>query len=412
MFATPITHEKRILDCKEKPYETYKQEFLGGDDLSSVIDLLGYIKDNGGFIPENGHEVKLYGEPYSYTGSQASEPETIPPELTKVIDLLCSKLSLSESDRPNSILINYFPATNGLDVNKTHLAMHSDDESSILADSKIITLSIGATRRVVFETKHSSNTGKDELEVCNNSVYTMTRKSQNWFRHGVPPPSPEDDPDERFSLTFRCLKKQFSRSILLIGDSNTKQVNFGSGAGKVGQSFPGKRIRAAKVENIEPKECVGYSNIFIMSGTNDLRCEYISSEQDIHCVVDTLKEKLIQVKQLCPSAKVYCVPVMPSRIPRMNYNISLYNGLVDDMLYANFPDVWFDGIYSFVDNQGLLDSRLVRPNDDIHLGKRGIARLVTYLKVCVYRREKYEKYVQGCPQQESTPQEVGPSGPT
>ena len=149
-----------------------------------------------------------------------------------------------------------------------------------------------------------------------------------------------------------------------------------------------------------------------MCGTNDLRCEYISSDHDIHCIVDTLKEKLIQVKQLCPRAKVFCVPVMPSRIPEMNYNISLYNGLVDEMLYVNFPDIWFDGIYNFVDNSGLLDSRLVRPNDKIHLGKRGIAKLVTYLKVCVFRREKFEKHMLGHPKQESTPQEVGHSWPT
>ena len=410
-FGTTV-HEKRVLNCKEKPYDYYKEEFLGKNDLSCVIDLLGYLKDSASFVPENGHEVKLYGEPYSYTGSQASEPEAIPPELNKVIDQLCSELSLPEAERPNSILINYFPANNGLDVNNTHLAMHSDDESCILADSKIITLSIGASRTIAFETKHSDATCKEELTVRNNSVYTMSRKSQSWYRHGVPPPPPGAVTDERFSITFRCLKKQFSRSVLLIGDSNTKEVIFGSGPGKVGQSFPGKRIRAAKVENIEPKDCTGYSNIFIMCGTNDLRCEYISSDHDIHCIVDTLKEKLIQVKQLCPRAKVFCVPVMPSRIPEMNYNISLYNGLVDEMLYVNFPDIWFDGIYNFVDNSGLLDSRLVRPNDKIHLGKRGIAKLVTYLKVCVFRREKFEKYMLGHPKQESTPQEVGHSWPT
>ena len=407
----PIVHEKRVFDCKEKPYECYKQDFLGEDDLGSVIDFLGYLKDSAGFMPEKGHEVKLYGEPYFYTGSKITEPDPIPPQLDKLVDLLSSQFSLSESERPNSILVNYFPANNGLDTNNTHLAMHSDDESSILADSKIITLSIGATRRVVFESKHSRNKLKEELEVSSNSVYIMSRRSQNWFRHGVPPPPQGDVTDERFSITFRCLKKQFSRSILLIGDSNTKEINFGSGSGKVGQSFPGKRIRAAKVKDIDPQECTGYSNIFIMCGTNDLRCEYISNEQDIHDVVETLKEKLIQVKQICPKAKVFCIPVMPSRIPEMNHFISLYNGLVDNMLYLNFPEIWYDGIYDFVDSKGLLDSRLVRPNDKIHLGKRGIAKLVRYIKVCVYKREKYDKYVLSRSQQESTPQ-VGQSWPT
>ncbi|KAL5258266.1 hypothetical protein ACHWQZ_G013043 [Mnemiopsis leidyi] len=300
--APPI-HEKRDLNCQEKPFESYEEKFLADDDLDSMVDLLGYLKSSASFLPEKGHEVKLYGEPYSYTGAKDLDPDPIPPELTKIVDLLSSKFSLSEQERPNSILINFFPATNGLDTNNTHLAMHSDDESSIAADSKIITLSIGAKRKIKFEAKHS-NESLEELEVSDNSVYIMSRKSQNWFRHGVPPPSPGESTEERFSITFRCLKKQLSRSILLIGDSNTKQVTFGSGLGKVGQSFPGKRIKAAKVKDIEAKDCVGYSNIFIMCGTNDLRCGYISDERDIHCVVETLKDKLIQVKQLCPEAKI------------------------------------------------------------------------------------------------------------
>ena len=85
------------------------------------------------------------------------------------------------------------------------------------------------------------------------------------------------------------------------------------------------------------------------------------------------------------------------------------------MLYNYFPDIWFEGIYSFVDRQGLLDAKLVRPNDKIHLGVKGIARLVRYIKVCVYSREKYEKYTTFHRQQdqESTPTpQVGQSRPS
>ena len=64
-----------------------------------------------------------------------------------------------------------------------------------------------------------------------------------------------------------------------------------------------------------------------------------------------------------------------------------------------------------VDRQGLLDSKLIRQNDKIHLGKKGIAKLVRYIKVCVFRREKYETYILGSGHQESTLQ-VGLSEPT
>ncbi len=76
----------------------------------------------------------------------------------------------------------------------------------------------------------------------------------------------------------------------------------------------------------------------------------------------------------------------------MNANVTLYNELVDQMLHNCFPDVWYQGIYSFLDMQDQLSLKLCVPNDGIHLGVRGIAKLVTYMKTCVFRREKYDIY--------------------
>ena len=278
---------------------------------------------------------------------------------------------------------------------ESHLAMHSDDEPTILADSKIITVSVGESRKVVFKPKHGDNREEVQLQLNHNSLYTMSRSSQGWFKHGIPSPEPGHDIDERFSLTFRTLKRQFNRSILLVGDSNTKGINFGSGSGKVGESFPGNRIKASRVKNIDPYQCIGYANVLIMCGTNDMRCENVTSKSDIDCVVDELRQKIGVIKQLCPSSKIFVIPVMPSRIPRMNVNIRMYNSLVDQMLEHCFTDVWYQGIYSFLDPHGQLSQRLCRPNDKIHLGPRGIAKLVTYMKTCVFLREKHDKFMKG-----------------
>ena len=79
----------------------------------------------------------------------------------------------------------------------------------------------------------------------------------------------------------------------------------------------------------------------------------------------------------------------------MNVNIRTYNGLVDEMLHNCFPEVWFQGIYSSLDMHGQLSLRLCRPNDKIHLSTRGICKLVTYIKTCVFRREKYDIFNNG-----------------
>ena len=246
-----------------------------------------------------------------------------------------------------------------------------------------------------------------ELIVYSNSVYTMSKTSQSWFQHGLPQPAEGEEVEERFSITLRTIEKPMKRKILLMGDSNTKNVNFGEGSGKVGKSYPGNRIKASKVGNIQPHLCIGYSDLFLMSGTNDLRCEYINDEEQIHSLVLQLKGKLREIRQLCPRIKIFVVPVLPSRIPKMNENIGKYNELVDHMLYTYFPDIWYEGIYSFLDNNGLLSKNLARGEDKIHLGSKGIAKLVRYIKTCVFQREKEVSFLG----QEST-QWVGSPEPT
>ena len=127
-------------------------------------------------------------------------------------------------------------------------------------------------------------------------------------------------------------------------------------------------------------------------------------------LVEELRSKLRLVKQLCPKSKIFVMPVLPSRIRAMNANIMLYNSTVSKMLFRYFPDIWFRDVRGFLDNQGLLSSKLTRNNDCIHLGPRGIAKYVTLVKRCVYEREKIEQH-KGIHKQESADYTTrGPSG--
>ena len=179
--------------------------------------------------------------------------------------------------------------------------------------------------------------------------------------------------------------------MIVLGDSNTKNINFGKGSGRVGESYPGKRVKAAKVNEIEVNECVGYSNIFLCCGTNNMRQEYIRCDADIQNTVDELKCKLEIITQLCPRSKVFVSPVLPTRLPQMNRNIIRYNQQVNSMIQQYFPDTWFASVYSFCDNQGLLSYKLTRNGDAIHLGPRGIAKFVSHIKYCVFSREANER---------------------
>jgi hypothetical protein len=58
---------------------------------------------------------------------------------------------------------------------------------------------------------------------------------------------------ERYSLTFGSVSEKFQRSVLILDDSNTKDIKFGNSSGRVGASYPGKRVKAAKMNSIDVK---------------------------------------------------------------------------------------------------------------------------------------------------------------
>ncbi len=175
--------------------------------------------------------------------------------------------------------------------------------------------------------------------------------------------------------------------MLIVGDSNTKDIVFGPGKGKVGESFPGKRTKAANISQIKPEDCIGYTNIIIACGTNDLRTENVRHETEIHAIVDKLRYKLLQVTKICPKARITVMPVLPSRNHEMNRNIMFFNHFVDLMLAKCFRDVWYPSVHEFLDKKNLLAENLTRNGDAIHLNERGIARYVSKLKYVVFQRE-------------------------
>ncbi len=372
---------------REPAFSDYQEDFLEDGELEMVKHFLQKCKDSGKFSSENGHSVVAFGEHYSYVGSKSNDhPDPIPPELEQVIDKLVSEIPLQH--RPNAVLINHYTSASADESSGSFLPFHCDDESVIIADSKIATLSLGGVRAIRFQHIHEPNKEDLELSPAPNSVYCMTRTSQAWYKHGIP--APNSDVDERYSITFRCVNSKFNRSILVVGDSNTQNLKFGEGKGKFGESYPGKRVRAADISQINPAECIGYSHVIIVCGTNNLRLEAISHTSQIRTLVDKLKHKLSMIKQLCPKAKITVTPVLPSRLVKMNNNITIFNDLVDNMLARFFKDIWFPSLHHFLDNESLLASNLTRNNDPIHLGDRGIAGFVSYMKHWVYQRELHD----------------------
>ncbi len=152
--------------------------------------------------------------------SQNPANTSIPGILQEILDDLNSGVTYNL----NSILVNKYEGTD------SYLPEHSDDEFTIDPQSSIHTISIGSTRQVLFRNVFTKEEHK--VDATSGSQYIMSRESQAVFKHRI-----DKDPDfngmVRYSITIRAVHWSYLNSTLIVGDSNTRPINFGEGEGRL-----------------------------------------------------------------------------------------------------------------------------------------------------------------------------------
>ena len=199
--------------------------------------------------------------------------------LSTVVDKLNNQFNLDGDLKINSCVVNRF---SGAD---SKLNEHLDDEMNIHPESSIFTISLGDARTVTF--RELSSGAKYEHTPSNGSLYSMTRKSQNYFKHEVRADEQFDD-HVRYSLTFRVVHWHYWNSTCIIGDSNTRSLMFGTDRGCFGPSTPGKKFFAPVIEEINPHDCVAYNNVVIMCGINHIKLRSIRNQGNVQNVYNLL----------------------------------------------------------------------------------------------------------------------------
>ena len=365
---------------EEKPVIRYDTDFLDDCEADLIHTFLDKLRDDGKFVSHKGRETIAFGVPYQWSNIYNGESKHNPiPDELNVLMKKVDEMKVGLQKEYNSILINYYPPKKDAKGPLSSLASHADDEYAIDPDSAICTYSLGATRRVVFNEIHGQDI--DSLEVESNSMYVMTKSSQSWYKHSIPDALADTG---RYSVTIRQVNLDNTRGILVVGDSNTKKIDFGAGKGKFGERYPGKRVKAATIDDIDPSICNQHRNIAIMCGTNDLRPN--GPTPDIPLLVKTLVSKVKQIRAINPKCVVMLIPVLPTRSEEMNKNVVAFNKLVHSWVKeCGTSSVIMPGIYQFLDKDGLLATSLEREDHDgIHLGNRGISLLVSILKQNIY----------------------------
>ena len=380
-----------IPDHKQIPNSEISLDYIDNDAANELTSFLNSCD----FKQENGHSVASFGEPYVYTGSKSSQNVPPIPEELKFLfeklnalqtELYAAKYGSETQNSPciNSCLINRYEGSASI------LPRHSDREVTIDPESSIFTVSIGSSCDIKFIERA---TGSETLLNCpNRSMYHMTRRSQENFDHMIERGSIESG--VRYSLTFRCVSWKNKNATCLLGDSNTGLLRFGSDKrGTFGELMPGRKFWAPRIKDVDPVSCMGYSNVVLLCGINDVRHPDVESENDVAECYAELKRKVKQIQLLSPSTRaVFVCPLLPTKNLQLNGKVNTFNRLIHfDLVPACKGVVCVEGFMRFARNHLLADElskqfdRFGR-QDTLHLNKSGTRVLAGLIKHSVFLR--------------------------
>lgn len=325
-----------------------------------------------------------YGEhDYHYNGGKHTKCD-IPANIKSVIELTKERFPLLNA---NSCLVTLYSDGND------YCPMHADNETCIDPESDIVTISLGATRTMSFQSQFHGVESKS-VDLLSGSALCFSRKSQEYWRHSIL--SDCDVTTPRISLTLRHVAPYFTNSTILFGDSNTKNFRFGP-ASRENRTFgiwmPGKRVKASTLLDIpSATDIAPYSNVIIHAGVNDLRNPNPPSPLQM---IQHLERKCAEIHNASPRTKILICPALPTKDSNLNHRVNMFNSFVyqlcekDQRLHV----VRYSSML-FADGSGLLKPEMgrwdrekngYRDSDHVHLGSSGIREYAKVLKSHIVR---------------------------
>ena len=313
------------------------------------------------------------------------EPKEIPSEIQALINHIRPKLPNPDM-RINSCLVSRYK------TGDNHIPAHRDNEPVINPESDIVTISLGAERNMQF----SNNSGsiKIEKKLEDGSMLVTSRYAQDFWLHGI---DRDGSADVRYSFTLRDIAPHYVNSTVILGDSNTRFIKFGTGKGTLGAWMPGKHINVSHIDAIPKASEVGpYRNFVIHTGINSINNQ--RHRQSNMSLAKTLESKIQNINTTYPNSKIFISLLLPSRSVPLNHRIRDFNNLILDMTCRlTSVSIIDNSIFGSVlsnehgrwmpsnDNSGEFVPKL---NDILHLGKHGLRTFAMNIKNTVIRKKK------------------------
>ncbi len=373
------------------------EDFIPESDRSKLIAELSELP----YSKEKGRLVMKFGEHYSYNGSRTDTTAEFPPSIKSILDTLNEKFGSDRVPPLNSCLITKYVGPS------SYIPSHSDDERTIHPESNIVTVSLGKEATIKFTDKHDDSS--HEHVARDGSMYIMSRRSQGHYKHRIDKNDQWAKSDQRISLTFRSVHWRNNNSTLIIGDSNTgglKFANFGPDAsseygGTFGNAMPGKRVEAYIVDELDAMKCIGYNNIVVHCGINDIRSTDVQTNAQVKDAYVNLKTKVDQIVQVNKRAQVYVSLLLPTKLDDCNIKVKYFNKLLTDDLCKSFSNNVriISHSHRFCNSRGQLTKHLSRDinknnePDMLHLNEAGLRVLSMAIKnsIFIVKRERRDR---------------------
>ena len=219
----------------------------------------------------------------------------------------------------------------------------------------------------------------------------MSLKSLHYWSHKIEHPVLSDT-SVRYSIVFKSMRRN-NNAALIIEDSNTHKIYFDHEKGKrsnLGKEIFSRCVTAFTIEDIKPNDAIGFQNIVIQVGLNNMKDRYALTDGsvDVEGAFVNWLEKLLLIKQLCPYSRVIVAPIPPTKITTMNNRAKKFNALLFSCLNKFWYELGFDDFLD--DHNDLLDNNYVRyykvetgRKDRIHFGRLGISKLALMIREAI-----------------------------
>ena len=315
VYAIPdtfIKSEEEAQLVEAKPYSSLTEDVLTAELYKEIYETV--LPDlNYKTIGDGQRDVCHFGRyKYRYKGGN-HDPAPFPPAIEKFLEEIF-KLKSHEPGVEASVMVSRYTDQDN------YCPSHSDNEWTIGPKSEILTVSFGDLRDMEFERIGDPDT-KVTLPLPANSLLSFSRASQEKWRHAIPKSAVPTGP--RYSLVVRFDAPYNLNSTLIIGDSNTKQINFGDGPNCLGKWVPGERIQASRISDIPaPDNIAPYRNIIIHTGVNDVNRSNPKPAEELG---NELKQKVVAINRAYPRTKIFLSPALPTRSYELNNKIVKFN---------------------------------------------------------------------------------------